>query len=109
MITKVDPKVVTPTNMTTTAHALSPRWNFRHLGAALFIGFVLQQLALPCLCNIGTAKIKFALCFDALVLLRMMIAYSGRETGRGWIFYAVLCYTSPAWIEGLTYLVLGDT
>lgn len=83
------------------------RWNFRHLGAALFIGFVLQNLLLPCLCEIGTAKIKFALCFDTLVLLRMAIAYFSRETGRGWIFYAVLCYTSAAWIEGLTYLVLG--
>jgi hypothetical protein len=87
----------------------SPRWNFRQLGAALFIGFVLQSLLLPCLCDIGTAKINFAYCFDTLVLLRMTIAYYGRETDRGWIFYAVLCYTSPAWIEGITYLVLGDT
>jgi hypothetical protein len=85
------------------------RWNFGNLGAALFISFVLQSLFLPCLCQIGTAKMNFALGFDALVLLRMMIAYFGRETGRGWIFYAVLCYTSPVWIEGLTYLVLGDT
>jgi hypothetical protein len=92
------------------ATATTPlRWNFRHLGAALFIGFVFQSLVLPCLCEIGTAKIKFALCFDTLVFLRMMIAYFGRESGRGWIFYAVLCYTSPAWIEGITYLVLGDT
>ncbi len=87
----------------------SPCWNFRHLGVALLIGLVLQSLVLPCLCDIGTPKIKFALCFDALVLMRMMIAYSGRETGRGWIFYAVLCYASAAWIEGLAYLISGDT
>src|SRR5215469_2678945 len=85
-----------------------PRWNFRRLGWALLIGLCLQSLVLPCLCEIGTAKIKFALYFDALVLARTMIAYFGRETGRGWIFYAVLCYTSAAWIEGLAYLILGD-
>jgi len=86
-----------------------PRWNFRQLGAALFIGFVLQSLFLPCLCQIGTAKMTFAFYFDALVLARMVIAYFCHETGRGWIFYAALCYSSAAWIEGITYLVLGDT
>ena len=84
------------------------RWNLRNLGAALFIAFVFQSLLLPCLCPIGTAKITLAYCFDCLVLLRMMIAHLRSETGRGWLFYAVLCYTSVAWIEGITYLVLGE-
>lgn len=84
-------------------------WNRRHLTAALFIGFILQSLFLPCLCSIGDAKMTFAVCFDGLVILRMLAARRRRETGRGWIVYAVLCYTSAAWIEGITYLVLGET
>src|SRR5258707_9378327 len=90
--------------------AIMPRatlWNFRHLGAALFIGFVLQSLFLPCLCSIGDAKIALAYAFDGFVLVRMLVAWIARETGRGWIFYAVLCYTSTAWIEGVAYLVIG--
>ena len=50
-----------------------------------------------------------ALYFDGLVILRMVIASFLCETGRGWIFYVVLCYTSAGWIEGITYWVLGDT
>ena len=87
------------------AIASQARWNFRHLSVALFIGFILQSLFLPCLCLTDTAKMTFAFCFDGLVLLRMLVAYFLRETGRGWIFYAVLCYTSAGWIEGITYLV----
>jgi len=79
------------------------------LGAALFIGFILQSLFLPCLCQIGVAKMTFAFYFDVFVFLRMVISYFCRETGQGWIFYTVLCYTSAAWIEGITYLILGDT
>lgn len=97
--------------MNTTASIVeSPvRWNLRLLAVALFIGFILQSLFLPCLCAIGTAKIFFAYSFDGLILLRMLLAYFRRETGRGWLVYAVLCYTSAAWIEGITYLVLGET
>ena len=83
-------------------------WNFRHLGAALFTGFVLQSLLLPCLCAVGTAKITFAYSFDGLVLLRMLLACFRRETCKGWLVYALLCHSSPAWIEGVTYLVLGE-
>lgn len=82
-------------------------WNFRHLGTALFIGFVFQSLFLPCLCSIGDAKMGLAFSFDGLVLTRMFVAWFAHETGRGWIFYAVLCYTSPAWIDGVAYLVIG--
>jgi hypothetical protein len=85
------------------------RWNFAGLLAALLIGFLFQSVFLPCLCDIGTAKIALAYSFDGLVLLRMLVAYIRSETGKGWVFYAALCYTSVAWIEGITYLVLGDT
>jgi hypothetical protein len=84
-------------------------WNYRQLAVALFVGFILQALVLPCLCPIGTAKSTFALVFDVLILVRALIAYRRHETGRGWIAYTVLCYTSAGWIEGLAYWVLGET
>jgi hypothetical protein len=84
-------------------------WDFRHMTVALLVGFILQSLVLPCLCPIGSAKITFAIVFDLLVLARTLIAYGRHEPGRGWIVYAVLCYTSAGWIEGITYLVLGET
>ena len=82
-------------------------WNYRQLFAALGIGFILQSLFLPCLCSIGTAKTSFAYALDGLVLLRMGIAYFRRETGSGWKFYAWLLCTSPLWIQGIAYLMLG--
>lgn len=89
--------------------AVSPsRWNFKYLAIALFIGFCLQFLFLPCLCDSDEAKMALAFSFDGLVLVRILLAYFRRETGKGWIFYAVLCYTSVLWIEGITYLVLGN-
>ena len=51
----------------------------------------------------------FAYSLDGLVLLRMGIAFIRRETGGGWKFYAWLLCTSPLWIEGVAYLVFGDT
>jgi hypothetical protein len=84
-------------------------WNYRHVAVALSVGVILQSLVLPCLCPIGTAKMTFAIVFDLLVLARTLVAYRRREAGRGWIVYALLCYTSAGWIEGTTYLVFGDT
>ena len=84
-------------------------WNLRHMALALLVGFILQALVLPCLCSIGIAKMTFAVVFDLLVLARTLVAYRRRETGRGWIVYAALCYTSAGWIDGITYLVLGET
>lgn len=99
----------TPQNINVAASVLvtGAQWNFKHLLAALFAGFVLQSLLLPCLCDIGTAKTAFAYAFDVLVLIRVAAARACCETGKGWLFYVVLCYTSPAWIEGVAYLVLG--
>lgn len=82
-------------------------WNFRQLACAFIIGFILQMLLLPCLCSIGTAKATFALVLDALIVVRMLIAYFARERGRGWIFYAVALYTSAVWITVLARVVLG--
>ena len=93
----------------TKSPAVPGAWNFRHMAAALFVGIVFQALVLPCLCPIGTAKMMFAFVFDALILARTLVAYWRHETGQGWIVYAILCYTSAGWIEGLTYLVLGET
>jgi uncharacterized membrane protein len=84
-------------------------WNFQQLAAALVLGFMLQAAVLPCLCAIGTAKMSFAIVFDLLAVARGWMAYRRHETGRGWVLYAVLCYTSAGWIEGIAYLVLGDT
>src|SRR5690242_4264725 len=94
-------------NAAAPALEIAPGWNFKHVLAALVVGFVLQSLWLPCLCDIGTAKITFACAFDALVLIRVLVARACHETGKGRLFYVVLCYTSPAWIEGVAYLVLG--
>ena len=95
--------------MNVTAQAFDPTdaWNFKHLVVALFAGFVLQSLLLPCLCDIGTAKIVFAYAFDGLILFRIFVARACREKGKGWLFYVILCYTSPAWIEGAAYILLG--
>ena len=79
------------------------------MAMALLVGFILQMLVLPCLCQTGTAKMTFAIMFDLLVLVRTLVAHYRKETGRGWIVYAVLCYTSAGWIEGITYLILGET
>jgi hypothetical protein len=84
-----------------------PSWDYRHVLAALFISFVAQSLFLPCLCQIGEAKMNFALILDGLVLLRIGIARLLREIGRGWVFYAALLYLSPLWIHLAFLAVLG--
>lgn len=83
-------------------------WNFKRLAAAFAIAFVLQTLSLPCLCEIGSAKMGCALALDLLVALRVGIAYLARERGDGWRFYAWLIGTSPVWITAAAYLVLGS-
>lgn len=83
-------------------------WNFKQLLAAWGIAFILQSLFLPCLCDIGTAKILFADTLDALILFRVGMAFVRRETGGGWKLYAWLLCTSPLWIQGIAYLIFGD-
>ena len=84
-------------------------WNFKRFGIVFAIALVLQSLILPCLCDIGTAKMRFALVFDLLIVGRAASAYFARERGSGWKFYAWLVASSPLWIEAITYLVFGET
>ncbi len=87
--------------------ATPARWNFKHVWLAWAVGVAVQGLFLPCLCNIGIATMQFSFIFDGLMLVRILVAWHWEETGRGWVFYTWLCYTSPLWIEGLTWLILG--
>lgn len=83
-------------------------WNFERLIAIFIITVLLQSIALPCLCDAGTAKIIFAYMLDALILLRIGVAYFCREKDGGWKFYAWLLGTSPIWINAIAYLFFGD-
>jgi hypothetical protein len=82
-------------------------WQYGQICVAFTVAIVLQSLMLPCLCEVGTAKGKLALGVDALVFARTAIAWMRKETGRGWLFYAVLLYTSAFWIEGLAWVFTG--
>jgi len=84
-------------------------WNFKRLLIVFGIAFVVQATLLPCLCDVGTAKMKFALVLDTLVVARAGVAYLARERGNGWKFYAWLLGTSPVWIQAMAYLVFGET
>ena len=84
-------------------------WNFRRLTIMFVIALVLQMIILPCLCDIGTAKLKFAFILDVLAAVRAGIAYLRRERGTGWKAYAWLLVTSALWIEALALIVFGET
>jgi hypothetical protein len=84
-------------------------WNFGVLLVAILIGVSGQAILLPCLCSIGRVKMTFAGLFSAMIVCRTVVAYWRKEKGNGWIFYSVLIATSPAWIEGGTWLAFGDT
>ncbi|MBB5038806.1 hypothetical protein [Prosthecobacter dejongeii] len=81
-------------------------WNYLHLSLALIVGFFLQMLVLPCLCAIGNWRGEVAMYFNAMILLRMGVAYVRKETGNAWIIYATLCYTSAFWLHALTDVIL---
>ena len=72
------------------------------------LALMLQLIVLPCLCDVGAAKVKFAFVLDVLVAVRVLIAYLGRERGNGWKFYAWLLGASPVWIEAIAFLVFGE-
>ena len=93
--------------LTLPADSQQAGWNFRHLVCAYILGFILQGMFVPCLCNIGEAKMTYTFVLDVLVALRILVAFLIRERGRGWIFYAVLMYTSAGWIEIVSRIVLG--
>ncbi|SKA79608.1 hypothetical protein SAMN02745166_00515 [Prosthecobacter debontii] len=49
---------------------------------------------------------EIAAWFDAMILLRMIVAYWRRETGLAWMLYTALCLTSFLWLHWLTDLIL---
>jgi hypothetical protein len=73
-------------------------WRISRLLAAFVVGLALQAFFLPCLCAIGTAKMKMAIILDILIWLRVVAAWMAREQ-RGGTFYAALWITSPLWIQ----------
>ena len=81
-------------------------WNYAQLLLALIVAFVLESMLLPCLCNIGTAKMQVAFVFLALVVVRIAVARIIREKGKGWVFYTILIYSSPLWIEAASWVFL---
>jgi len=83
-------------------------WNYRQFSTAFGIAFLLQALFLPCLCEVGTAKMTFALTLDLLIASRVGVAYLTRESDIGLRFYAWLLITSPAWITVAAYLMTGE-
>jgi hypothetical protein len=91
------------------AEILSKGWNYRFLIGCFFVGLLGQAIFLPCLCAIGNAKMTFAGILDILILSRCIVAHSRKETGSGWLFYAVLIATSPAWIEAGTWMIFRET
>lgn len=93
--------------MNDTNRAQRKEWNYRHLICALIVAFVLQNLFLACLCQEGTARVTFALVFDGLVILRIVAARLLNQKDKGWIFYMVLLYSSPLWIELASWLTIG--
>jgi hypothetical protein len=77
---------------------ISP-WNYRQLLLALGIVFILETVILYEFTVLGDAIVEVWLIFGLLYLVRVAWARWRRETGRGWIFYAVLMWTSPAWLR----------
>jgi len=88
--------------------AQASTWNFTVLTAGLVLGLIGQMAYLPCLCAIGVAKLTFALVFDGLILIRILLARHRKERNSGWVFYTILCLSSPAWIEFLSRLIVND-
>jgi hypothetical protein len=82
-------------------------WNFRMLGVALVISFILQMILFDWLHSEGGTEAEFGLAWDAFVVARMVLAYFRKETGRDWLIYAVICYMSPIWIIAIVHLSVG--
>jgi hypothetical protein len=83
-------------------------WDYSRLSWALVISLILQAIFLPCLCDVGTAKLRLALVVDAMIIARAGVSFLARESGSGWKFYTWLLYTSPLWISVLAWAVTGD-
>jgi len=81
-------------------------WNFHHVAVSLIVGAFFQLTLLPCLCATGDWRLKMALYFDLMILLRMAVAYFCHSKGNAWMVYVALCYTSGFWLYWLTSMIL---
>ncbi len=79
------------------AVATQKPWSYSHLLLAFFLGFFMQ-VELSDFIESSAVTFPEAVIFDVLYLARVARAYWKKETGRGWILYVVLTYTSPCWI-----------
>jgi len=86
---------------------MSQPWNYRHLGIAWIVGLLFKPTLLGCMCAIGSWRMSVGFCFDALVALRIFMAFVRDENGPAWVIYAALCYTSAFWIQWLTTWILS--
>ena len=78
--------------MTSAAAHAAKEWNYKEALMSLLIAMLWQVFLLSSACVGLNRELRFALAVDVLILLRLVIAHSRRERGKGWIFYAVLPY-----------------
>ncbi|HDZ19869.1 hypothetical protein LCGC14_0562970 [marine sediment metagenome] len=76
--------------MLTADAQLKAEWNYKVVLFALAVGWLVQNLLLDCLCDIGQGKMKIATAVDVLILIRILIARLIHERNKGWVFYAAL-------------------
>jgi len=74
-------------------------WNHRCLGRIYLIGLVVNLVLAPGL-SFGVAPMVqiYTAAVFVLLLVRLIVARVRHETGKGWLFYAVLIWFSPIWI-----------
>lgn len=80
-------------------------WNYFTVLLALVAAVMLQSMILQCACHEGVVKSQVAFGIDALVLLRLVVARVRRETGRGWVAYALLPLVIIPVIEIAAYIM----
>lgn len=102
-------------SMTSGGWVTSEAWNRgasrrRWLLAALAVGVVGQLLFLNCLCHLSRPKLATAGWFDLLWATRLawtewrgLLPIASRQ---GWLFYAGLMVSSPAWIHVIWEVML---
>ena len=91
-------------SMAEAATKVHGKWNYLAVLVSLLAAVVIQGAVLPCLCYEGTIKIRIALGVDALILIRVLVAWIRKERGKGWIFYAALPFVMILVIELAVYL-----
>ncbi len=95
------PEQVDPAEKTADYSASEPEyWNYKHIFIALGVAFFLQVVSNPPEFGYSTAyPMALGMTFDLLILLRTFAAMILRERGKGWLFYTILLYLSPIWIQ----------